>query len=105
MEGLQRFGGGIARELLEQRSLAVRSLGVVYQTHPGGNSGANFKSISHRCYLREVAFEWELTKEIIYLPLDYLQGGKRPPVSTQPWSSECGTHKIVKARFWSWRSL
>ena len=25
--------------------------------HPGGNPGANPKSISHRCYLREVAFE------------------------------------------------
>ena len=29
--------------------------------HPGGNPGANLKSISHRCYLQEVAFEWELT--------------------------------------------
>ena len=25
--------------------------------NPGGNSGANLTSISHRCYLREVAFE------------------------------------------------
>ena len=75
MEGLQRFGGGIARELKEQRRLAVNSLGVVYQTHPGGNSGAKFKSISHRCYLREVAFEWELTQDTIYLPLGCLQGG------------------------------
>ena len=31
--------------------------------------------ISHRCYLREVACEWELTKETIYLPLGCLQGG------------------------------
>ena len=30
--------------------------------HPGGNPGANLKSISHRCYLFEVAFVWELTK-------------------------------------------
>ena len=29
---------------------------------------ANLKSISQRCYLQEVAFEWELTKEIIYFP-------------------------------------
>ena len=43
--------------------------------HPGGNPGENVKSISHRCYLREVAFEWELTKETICLPLGCLQGG------------------------------
>jgi len=43
--------------------------------HPGGNPGANFKSISHRSYLREVAFEWELTKETIVLPLGCIQGG------------------------------
>ena len=30
--------------------------------HPAGNPGANRMSISHRCYLREVACEWELTK-------------------------------------------
>ena len=45
--------------------------------HPGGNPGANLKSISHRCYLREVAFEWKLTKETTYLPLGCLQGGVR----------------------------
>ena len=43
--------------------------------HPGGNLGANLKSISHRCYLFEVAFVWELTKETIHLPLGCLQGG------------------------------
>ena len=42
---------------------------------PAGNPGANLKSISHRCHLREVAFEWELTKETIYLALSCLQGG------------------------------
>ena len=26
------------------------------RSHPGGNPGANLKSISHRCYLRKVAF-------------------------------------------------
>ena len=31
--------------------------------------------ISRRCYLREVAFEWELTQETIHLPLACLQGG------------------------------
>ena len=43
--------------------------------HPGGNPGANLQSISHRCYLRKVAFESELTKETIDLPLGCLQGG------------------------------
>ena len=38
------------------------------ETHPGRNPGANLRSISHRCYFREVAFERELTKETIYLP-------------------------------------
>ena len=43
--------------------------------HPGGNPGANLNSTSHRCYLREaIAFEWELTKEAIDLPLVRLQG-------------------------------
>ena len=41
----------------------------------GGNPGANLKSISHRFYLLEVAFEWELTKETISLPLGCLQVG------------------------------
>jgi len=45
--------------------------------HPGGNPGANLKSISHRCYLFEEAFVWELTKETIHLPLACLQGGFR----------------------------
>ena len=45
--------------------------------HPEGNPRENPKSISHGCYLREVAFEWELTKETIYLPLGCLQGGGR----------------------------
>ena len=41
----------------------------------GGNPGANLKPISHRCYLFEVAFVWELTRETIVLPLGCLQGG------------------------------
>ena len=43
--------------------------------HPGGNPGADLKSISNRCCLFEVAFVWELTKENIVLPLGCLQGG------------------------------
>ena len=46
------------------------------QHHPGGNPGANLKSISHRCHPILVAFVWELTKETIYLPLGCLQGGE-----------------------------
>ena len=45
--------------------------------HPGGNPGANRKSISHRYYLFEVAFVCELTKETIVLPLGCLQGGQQ----------------------------
>jgi len=36
---------------------------------------ANIASISHRCHLFEVAFVWELTKEITHLPLGCLQSG------------------------------
>ena len=54
-------------------------------SHPGGNPGANLNSISHRCYLFEVAFVWELTKETIVLPLGCLQGGgQQMPHSTVP---------------------
>ena len=44
-------------------------------THRGGNLGANLESISRECYPKEVAFEWELTKENVHLPLGCLQGG------------------------------
>ena len=39
------------------------------------DSGANLKSISHRCHPILVAFVWELTKETFNLPLGCLQGG------------------------------
>jgi len=55
---------------------------------PGGNPGANLKSISHMCQPILVAFVWELTKETIHLPLGCLQGGSlRPNASGQiiPW--------------------
>jgi len=42
---------------------------------PGGNPGANLKSIAHRCLPILVAVVWELTKETIDLPLSCLQGG------------------------------
>ena len=60
---------------------ASRRLAMQTGNHPGGNPGANRESISDRCYLREVAFEWELTKETIYSPLDYLQGGMHQTAS------------------------
>jgi len=44
--------------------------------HPGGNPGANLKSISHRCHPILVVFVWELTTETIDLPLGRLQGGR-----------------------------
>ena len=43
--------------------------------HPGFEMRANRKSISHRCYLFEVAFVWELTKETVHLPLGCHQVG------------------------------
>ena len=42
---------------------------------PGGNPGANLKSISHRCHPILVACVWELTNATIELPLGCLQGG------------------------------
>ena len=42
--------------------------------HPRIELRANLKT-SHRNYLFEVAFVWELTKETIHLPLSCLQGG------------------------------
>ena len=61
--------------------------------HPDGNPEANLKSISHRCYLREAAFQWELTKATIDLPLGCLQGGYTP-LFTSPF-----------VRFWGANAL
>jgi len=67
-------------------------------SHPGGNPGANLKSISHRCHLFEVAFVWEFTKETIVLPLVCLQGGVPPRpipgtscVPETPFQSRCSS--------------
>ena len=48
----------------------LRLVQTIFQVapHPGGNPGANLKSISHRYYLREVALEWELTKKPCICP-------------------------------------
>ena len=58
--------------------------------HPGGNLGANLESISHKCYLREIALEWELTNETIYFTLGCLQGGIHHEYNSSPghWSRE-----------------
>ena len=92
--------------------------------HPAGNPGANLKSISHRCYLFEVAFVRELTKETIVLPLGCLQGGMphtcpvTPPLGlhpvfagvaprTQPWRQPRGKSSLLLlySRYRSWKVL
>ena len=47
-------------------------------SHPGVESRAIRKSISHRCHLLEVAFVWELTQaeKTVHLSLGCLQGGE-----------------------------
>ena len=58
-------------------------LGLGFGVWAVGNPVANLESISQRCYLFEVAFVWELTKETIHLHLGCLQGG---PQKQQPES-------------------
>jgi len=58
----------------EQLTPEERAVRLYLSHHPGGNLGANLKSILHSCYMLEVAFEWELTKGTIFLPLGCLQG-------------------------------
>jgi hypothetical protein len=57
---------------IQDQILALTVLRV--PSHPGVELRANLKSISNRCYLFEVAFIGELTKETIHLPLGCLQG-------------------------------
>ena len=61
---------------------------------PGGNPGANLKSISHRCYLFEVAFVWELTTGTIDLPLGCLQGGQ----GHRAIKFQCGSIRRIEVR-------
>ena len=62
------------------------------------------KSISHRCYLREVAFDWELTNETIYLPLCGFQGALNstsrflPPLQNAPTKGPMWGYP--RGRFW-----
>jgi len=55
--------------------LSLTIIAISSCSHPGGNQGANLKSISHRCHPILVEFAWNLTNKNIYLPLDCLQGG------------------------------
>ena len=67
-------GEEVGEEVEEEESVADEEAAVVkVTTQPRGKS--YLESISHRCYLFEVAFVWELTKETISLPLGCLQGG------------------------------
>ena len=59
--------------------MATRSAGAAARSAATGNPGANLKSISHRCHLREVAFVWEMTKKNTCLPRGCLQGGGHTP--------------------------
>ena len=68
---------------------------VIFVPHPGGNPGANLKSISRRYYLREAAFEWELTTETIYLPLGCLQGGA---AAQRFWTWSCRMAQVPRER-------
>ena len=68
-----RGGHQIAPDRQRLPHLSPRCL--LSENHPGDNPRENLESISHRCYLLEVAFAWEFTKETICLPLGCLQGG------------------------------
>jgi len=69
-------GEEVGEEVEEEESVADEEPAVVkVTTQPRGKS--YLESISHRCYLFEVAFVWELTKETISLPLGCLQRGHR----------------------------
>jgi hypothetical protein len=62
--------------------------------HPGGNLGANLKSITHRCHPILVAFVSELTPKTIHLPLGCLQGGYRSVNMTQDTAHGAGHHLL-----------
>ena len=53
--------------------------------HPGGNPGANPKSVSHRCHPILVACVWQLTNETINLPLGCLQDGYENIIKLKPF--------------------
>ena len=80
---------GRSRDGVKDSVLKKRRCSGVYRappkglSHPGGNPGANRKSIPHRCHPILVAFVRVLTKETIELPMGCLQGGfARMPART-----------------------
>ena len=56
---------------------------------------------SKRCYLFEVAFVWELTKETIHLPLGCLQGG---PGTTLPSHLSKTSYLRFEGGIFHWRA-
>jgi len=110
-QGLSRSKRGSFRFTLSTTSGGdQRKTARLLGNHPGGNPGANLKSISHRCHPILVAFVWELTKETIYLPLGCIQGGKstiRPgPRSTstfhRAWASAGSLVTLLVALLAAW---
>ena len=69
-----------------------KALSPQVSSHPGGNPGANLKSIYHRYHPILVDFVWELTNEAINLPPGWLQGGP-PPFLGGPWCFENSHHR------------
>ena len=84
--------------------------------HPGGNPRASLKSIFLICHPILVEFEWELTKEIIDLPLSWqaskvafckatvhkwrVAGGGEPAGRGQQWDGVGGQTRAGEA----WRA-
>ena len=63
------------REASGENAAELVEVHLSHGNHPGGDPGINLRSVSHRCYLVEVTFVSELTKETIVLPLGFLRGG------------------------------
>jgi len=62
---------------------------------PWSNPGAKLKSISHRCYLFEVAFVWGLTEKTIDLFLGCLQGRWRTGSGTRSSSLTSSSVRVL----------
>ena len=60
---------GLSLTIVFQHLFAKVNYTFFQRTHPGVELRANFKAISHRFHLFEVAFAWELTGENTHLPL------------------------------------
>ena len=58
-----------------QYAIVKQPILLLLRYHPGGDPGADRKSISHRCHLILVGFVFELTDKTINFSLGCLQGG------------------------------